>query len=131
MNRKTLLLATALLLAVVGAPAQGKKVYRCEIAGKVTYADAPCKDAAEVQADDSRSDAQRKAAQDTVQREQKLADKMQRDRLAAEQRAARQGAAHIPYTAADRAASAPHAKEADKNKKKKPAKKKEPPPTGG
>jgi hypothetical protein len=130
MNRKTLVLAAALLLAAAGTQAQGKKVYRCEVGGKVTYADAPCKDGAEINADDTRSDAQRKAAQDTVQREQKMAEKMQHDRLAAEQRAARQGPAHIPYTAAERAASAPPAKGADKNKKRKPAQKKEPPAGG-
>jgi hypothetical protein len=131
MIRKTLVFAAALLLAASGAQAQGKKVYRCEVGGKVTYADAPCKDGAEIKADDSRSDAQRKAAQDAVQREEKMADKMQRERLAAEQRAARQGVARIPYTAAERAASAPSAKDGDKNKKRKPAKKKEPPLTGG
>jgi hypothetical protein len=126
MNHKTLVLAAALLLAAAGVQAQGKKVYRCEVGGKVTYADAPCKDGAEIKADDSRSDAQRKAAQDTVQREEKMAEKLQRERLAAEQRAARQGAAHIPYTAAERAASAPPAKDAAKARKRKPAKKKEP-----
>jgi len=114
------LIALAVALTVVGtaAVAQQKKVFRCEVNGKVSYADAPCKDGAEVAADDARTDAQRKAAREAVAREDKLTQQMARERKAAEAAAARQGAAHIPHSAADEAAKAqPTAK------KKKPEKK--------
>ena len=107
--------AMTVSLAAAGAAYAQKKVYRCEAGGKVTYGDAPCKDAAEVKADDARTEVQRKAAQDVVLREDKMADKLARERLAAEKAAARQGPAHVPYSAADRAASAPGA---DKKKAK-------------
>lgn len=117
MNTPALLTALALGLVLGPALAQGKKVYRCEAGGKVLYADAPCKDAAEVAADDTRTKDQRDAAAEVVKREEKLADKMARERLAAEAAAARQGPVIIPNAAA-RAASAPAGK---KPAKKKPA----------
>jgi Skp family chaperone for outer membrane proteins len=105
MNRLALF-AIALLVAAGSAQAQ-KKVFRCEVGGKVTYADAPCKDGVDVKADDARSDVQRKAAQDVVKREEKMADQLGRERRASEQEAARHGAAGIPHSAAQKAASAP------------------------
>ena len=118
MNR---FVALAIALAVVGtaAVAQQKKVFRCEVNGKVSYADAPCKDGAEVAADDARTDAQRKAAREAVVREDKLSQQMARERKAAEAAAAKQGAAHIPHSAAEEAAKAqPTAKKKkpDKNR---------------
>jgi hypothetical protein len=111
MNRCALLVAAvALSIAAGGAQAQ-KKVYRCEVGGKVTYADAPCKDGVDVKADDARSDTQRKAAQDVVKREAAMADQLGRERRAAEREAARQGAAGIPHSAARKAASEPAAGE--------------------
>jgi hypothetical protein len=107
------------LLCLAGPAAAQKKVFRCELNGKISYADAPCKDATEVAADDARTEAQRKAARDALAREDKLTQQMARERKAAEAAAAKQGAAHIPHSAADEAAKAqPTAK-----KKKKPEKK--------
>lgn len=118
--RFTIVLAAATVcLAAAGPATAQKKVYRCEVSGKVTYADAPCKDGAEVAADDARTEAQRKAARDAVVREDKLTQQMARERRAAEASAAKQGAAHIRHSAAEEAASAvPSA-----SKKKKPIKK--------
>lgn len=116
--RTTIALGIVLLLAAGAAPAQQKKVFRCEAGGKVTYADAPCKDGAEVAADDARTDAQRKAARQAVAREEKLAEQMARERRASEAASARQGAAHIPHSAAEKAASA-----VPSSMKNKPAKK--------
>jgi hypothetical protein len=96
----------AALLCVAGPAAAQKKVFRCEVNGKVSYADAPCKEGAEVAADDARTEAQRKAARDAVVREDKLTQQMARERQAAEAVAAKQGAAHIPHSAADEAAKA-------------------------
>jgi hypothetical protein len=96
----------AALLCVAGPAAAQKKVFRCEVNGKVSYADAPCKEGAEVAADDARTEAQRKAARDAVVREDKLTQQMARERQAAEAAAAKQGAAHIPHSAADEAAKA-------------------------
>ncbi len=114
-------LAVTLLAAVLclaGPAAAQKKVFRCELNGKVSYADAPCKDATEVAADDARTETQRKAARDAVVREDKLAQQMARERRAAEAAAAKQGPAHIPHSAADEAAKAQPTPT-----KKKPAKK--------
>jgi hypothetical protein len=106
MNHLALITGVVLGLATAPALAQSKKVYRCEAGGKVEYADAPCKGAAEVAADDTRTKAQRDAAAQTVQREEKLADKMARERQAAEAAAARQGAVIIPHASAAQAAAA-------------------------
>ncbi len=106
------------LLCLAGPAAAQKKVFRCEVNGKVSYADAPCKDGTELAADDARTDAQRKAARDAVVREDKLTQQMARERKAAEAAAAKQGAAHIPHSAADEAAKAQPT-----SKKKKPEKK--------
>jgi hypothetical protein len=105
MNRPALLAAAVVLSIATGGAQAQKKVYRCEVGGKVTYADAPCKDGVDVKADDARSDAQRKAAQQVVQREAAMADQLGRERRAAEKDAARQGAAGIPYSAAQKAAA--------------------------
>jgi hypothetical protein len=110
--------ALTALLCLAGPAAAQKKVYRCEVGGKVSYTDSPCKDAAEVAADDARTEAQRKAARDAVVREDKLAQQLARERRAAEAAAGRQGAAHIPHSAADEAASA-----VPSSPKNKPAKK--------
>ena len=121
MNR---FVALAIALAVVGtgAAAQQKKVFRCEVNGKVSYADAPCKDGAEIAADDARTDAQRKAAREAVAREEKLTQQMARERRATEVAAAKQGAAHIPHSAADEAAKAqPTAKKKKRTEKKRVA----------
>lgn len=96
----------ASLLGLAGPAAAQKKVYRCELHGKISYSDAPCKDGAEVAADDARTDAQRKAAREAVAREDKLAQQMARERKDAEAAAARQGAAHIPHSPVAGAASA-------------------------
>jgi hypothetical protein len=118
MNR-TLCIAVSLLIGASPALAQ-KKVYRCTEGGRVVYSDAPCKDAAEVKADDSRSDAERRAAREDVKREEQMADKMARERRAQEAAAARQGAAHIPYSAANKAAESPSPASAPRKGKKKP-----------
>ena len=108
----------AVLLCLAGPAAAQKKVFRCEVNGKVSYADAPCKDGAEVAADDARTDAQRKAAREAVAREDKLTQQMARERKAAEAAAAKQGAAHIPHSAADEAAKAqPKAKKKPEKKR--------------
>jgi hypothetical protein len=117
MNR-FIALFMVLTAAAGGALAQPHKVFRCEVNGKVTYADAPCKNGAEVAADDARTEAQRKAAREAVAREDKLTQQMARERKATEAAAARQGAAHIPHSAAVEAASA-----VPSSTKSKPAKK--------
>jgi Domain of unknown function (DUF4124) len=108
-----------LLLAAAAAPAQQKTVFRCEAGGKVTYADAPCKGGAEVATDPTPSEAQRKAAREAVLREEQMAEKMARERHAAEAAAGRQRAAHIPHSAAEKAASVPAKPEGKKKKAKK------------
>jgi hypothetical protein len=120
MNR---FIALAVALAFVGsaAVAQQKRVFRCEVNGKVSYADAPCKGGAEVAADDARTDAQRKAAREAVAREDKLTQQMARERQAAEAAAAKQGAAHIPHSAADEAAKAQPTPKKKKSGKKRVA----------
>ena len=108
--------ALSMLLAAAPALAQ-KKVFRCEVGGRVTYADAPCKGGTDIAVDDARTEAQRKAAQDTVQREDRMADKMARERHARE-RAAATAPAHIAYPAAQRAACAVDAAARPRPKKK-------------
>lgn len=112
--------AAACLTAV--AQTTPKKVYRCEVNGKVTYTDETCKGGAELAADDARSESQRKAARDAVAREGKLAQQMTRERQAAEAAAAKQGAAHIGHSAADAAASAVPSTDKKMKKLKKAAK---------
>jgi hypothetical protein len=111
-------IALALLVGAAPALAQ-KKVYRCTVNGHIVYADAPCKDPTEIDADDSRTDAQRRAAREDVKREEQMADKMARERRAREAAAARQGAAHIPYSAANKAAQPARAASAPRKGKKK------------
>jgi hypothetical protein len=116
---KTLLAATALLFALQPSLAQNKKVFRCEDAnGRVTYSDEACRGGKELANADERSAEQRKAAADVAQREEKLADKLTRERVIAERAPRPGGAAHIPHSAADKAAKAqPTAKPAPKKKK--------------
>lgn len=102
------------------ALAQKNKVYRCAEGGRTVYADSPCKQGAEVDAGDARSDAQRKTARDIVERDQKLNDKMVRERQAAEAATASQRAAVIPYS--DAASAAANVK-GDKAKAMRPPKK--------
>jgi hypothetical protein len=102
--KRPVCLAAALLLAVAPALAQ-KKVFRCTEAGRTVYSDAPCKDATEIKADDSRSEAQRQAAREAVRAEAKATEAMARERRTAELAASRQGAGQIPYSAARQAAA--------------------------
>jgi hypothetical protein len=110
--------ALTALLCLAGPAAAQKKVYRCDVGGKVSYTDSPCKDAAEVATDDARTEAQRKAARDAIAREDKLTQQMGRERRAAEGAAGRQGAAHIPHSAAAEAASAVPSSSKDKPARK-------------
>lgn len=93
------------LLALTPALAQNKKVYRCEnAAGRVTYSDEACRGGVALKNSDERSDSERDAAADVARREEALAAKLTRERRAAEKAAPSGGVAHIPHTAAERAA---------------------------
>jgi hypothetical protein len=106
MNKTALALAGLSLLLTGGPALAQKKVYRCEVGGKVSYGDAPCKGGAEVAVDDARSDADRKAARDAAQREKQMTDQAVAERRAADAKAPRQVAGHIAYSDAEKAAAA-------------------------
>ena len=106
MNKTALALAGLSLLLAGGPTLAQKKVYRCEVGGKVSYGDAPCKGGAEVAVDDARSDADRKAARDATLREKQVTDQAVAERRAAEAKAPRQVAGHIAYSDAEKAAAA-------------------------
>jgi hypothetical protein len=104
---KTALALAGLSLLLAGGPALAqKKVYRCEVAGKVSYGDAPCKGGAEVAVEDARSEADRKTARAAVQREKQLTDQATAERRAADAKAPQQVAGHIAYSDAEKAAAA-------------------------
>jgi hypothetical protein len=105
MSKKAYLAAALLALALQPALAQNKKVYRCEdTAGRVTYSDEACRGGLELKNADQRSADERKAAADVVKREEQLGDKLARERRATEKAAKAGAAAHIPHSAADKAA---------------------------
>ena len=71
-------LATLMLCLAAASAAQAQTVYRCGS----SYADAPCPQAALVDAADPRSAAQRADAQRVAADEKRMADRMERERLA-------------------------------------------------
>jgi hypothetical protein len=118
------LIAIALFGAALGAQAQPKaqQVFRCGPDGRI-YSQTPCADGTAVNVNDPRSAEQQRAAAQAVKREQAQTEQAARERQAREA-ATRQGAvAHIPYTAAIKAAApASAASAAGKGRKKAKAK---------
>jgi hypothetical protein len=108
---RSLFIVTLLMAcAAVGAQAQPKaqKVFRCGPDGRI-YSQTPCKEGTSVDVADPRSAEQQRAAAQAVKREEANTEKMARERQAKEAAAAKQGAAHIPYSAAIKAAAPPPA----------------------
>jgi len=103
-----ILIATAFALTALAAHAQPKAqtVFRCGPDGRI-YSQTPCKDGTAVDVADPRSADQQRAAAQAAQKQQAQNDKDARARQAQEAAAAKQGAAHIPYTAAIKAAAPP------------------------
>lgn len=126
------LIAIALAGAALAAQAQPKtqKVFRCGPDGRI-YSQTPCADGTVVNVNDPRSTEQQRAAAQAAKREQAQTEQAARERQAREAAAAKQGGtAHIPYSAADKAAApASAASAAAKGKKK--AKAKPAPPAQG
>jgi hypothetical protein len=108
--RSLYIVALLMACAAVGAQAQTKaqKVFRCGPDGRI-YSQTPCKEGTSVDVADPRSAEQQRAAAQTVKREEAMTEKMARERKAQEAAAAKQGAAHIPYSAAIKAAAPPPA----------------------
>jgi len=104
--RSLFFLALLAACAAIGAQAQPKsqKVFRCGPDGRI-YSQTPCKEGNSVDVADPRSAEQQRAAAQAVKREEALTEKMARERQAKEAAAAKQGAAHIPYSAAIKAAA--------------------------
>jgi len=118
------LIAIVLIGATLAAHAQPKtqKVFRCGPDGRI-YSQTPCPEGTAINAADPRSADQQRAAAQASQKQQAQNDKDARERKASEAAAAKQGAAHIPYTAAIKAAApASAASAAGKGKKKAKAK---------
>jgi hypothetical protein len=123
MKTKTLIaIALACMASIAHAQTKAQKVFRCGPDGRI-YSQTPCKDGATVEVADPRSTEQQRAAAQANQREQAQNEKAARERHANEVAAAKQGAAHIPYTAAIKAAAPASAASAPgKGKKKAKAK---------
>ena len=134
---RRLALFPALLAACLHLPfeATASSVWRCEVAGQVTYANRPCREvlsapqaatAAQrsVDADDPRTDEQRRQAQTVAKSQERFAASLQKERRLRDKNAPRPVAATIIARPADplaRPALRPTAKEQSSAPRRSPA----------